>query len=222
MRMRLLIAAIVGGSLFAPEHTIGQSIVSTEPSGGFNVNLYVTAGKPFFSGGADEVWDAVGGLGIAPGAGMRLGYRWQHVGVEGGFNLAASNASGRDGLVGGIDLMVLYRLAPEHRFDPTVAVGFVREGLLADFEAGEFPLGTIAPNPDEYPDISTRAGTFGNGIRLDAGGNVRLSRAFHVTINAMADLVWFGTAAYNDEEYSLRESEMGVWPRLAVGLRWDP
>lgn len=174
------------------------------------------------AGGAEAVWDAVGGLGVVPGFGLSLGYRWHRVGLEGGFDIAAANPSDRDGLGGGVNLMAVLRMAPEHRFDPTIAVGYVREGILADFNQGEFPLGTVTTDPEGRPVDAGPAGTFGNGVRVDIGGGVGFHPRWYLTVNAMADFVWFGTASYNDFDYSLRESGMSFWPRLAFGVRWDP
>ena len=219
--MRWRIAASAGFLWLIPAVVFGQTPGLPIDRDGFNVNLYVSAGQPVLTHDAETVWRSGGGLDIVPGFGLRLGYRWHRVGLEGGFDITGANPRGRDGLGGGVYLMALLRVAPEHRFDPTIGVGFVREGLLADFNAGEFPLETIARNPDE-PGLAGEAGTFGNGIRVDAGGNIGLSRTWNVTINGMADFLWFGTASYNDAEHSLQEKGVSVWPRVAVGLRWNP
>lgn len=223
MKTRIMMSVAACLVVLAPGMAMAQSLEPVGTRGGFNVNVYVTAGQPFVSGSAGDIWDAVGGLGIVPGFGARLGYRWYRIGFEGGIDLMGSNPRDREGAGVGANLMALFRFAPEHRFDPTLGVGYVRELISADFRPGEFPLAAIRKDLiNEQPSAGGEQATVANGFRMNIGGAMPLTSNLDLTVDAVGDFLWFGTAVYQDGDYSTRESGLSVWPRLGVGVRWDP
>jgi hypothetical protein len=220
-------AITILGAIFACAHSAAaQGGVEryAEARRGVSLDLNLTGGEPTVSGGAGDIWDSAGGLGIVPGFGARLGYAWQRFGVQTGFDMTTSNPSDRDG--SGIALFILgnWRIAPDSRLNPMVGIGYVRQAISGQFASGEFPLETVTEQPDEYPPFEPGSvTTFANGVRVEVGGSVPITPgSLDMTFGAMGDIMSFPNVEFNGYTHSLLDKGHGFWPRVSIGLRWHP
>jgi len=226
MKQLLMVATILGAALVCTQSASAQGggRLYQEGRRGVSIDLSLTGGQPMVSGGAGDIWDGAGGLGIVPGFGARLGYAWRRFGAQAGFDMTTANPSERDG--SGVALFILgsWRIAPESRLNPMLGIGYVRQAISGQFTSGEFPLETVTEQPDEYPPFEPGSvATFANGVRVEVGGSVPVTaRSLDMTFGAMADVMSFPNVQFNGYTHSLLDKGHGFWPRVAIGLRWHP
>lgn len=208
-------------------HAAGRDDTSRDQApaapAGFRFFLEGNLGRPVVRGGAERVWDAVGGIGAAPGLAVGVGYDARRLGLSVAIDLAGTRPEDREGA--GLGLVALLHWRPDlgllGAWMPRLSAGYVRQSLASDFEGGEFPPdATVVEVSDSEIAEGGSALTIGDGIRLAAAAE----RPFpDGTISAYVagslDLLTFRQVEFRGFGRRLREAGWSAWPRLSLGLQ---
>lgn len=190
---------------------------------GFRFFLEGNLGRPVVRGGAERVWDAVGGLGAAPGLAAGMGYDARRFGLSVAIDLAGTRPEDREGA--GLGLVALLHWRPDlglpGAWTPRLSAGYVRQGLATDFEAGEFPPDvTVVDVSDSEVAEGGSALTIGDGIRLAAAAERTFLRAsISGYVAGSIDLLTFRQVEFRGFGRRLREAGWSAWPRFSLGLQ---
>lgn len=203
------------------DHESSHSQVPANPTG-FRIALEANLGHPAIGGDAGRIWDVLGGLGLAQGMALTIGYDARRFGVSAALDLADPRLEDREGA--GIALVALLHWRPGWSLPggwrPRLSAGYVRQGIGSDFEEGEFPRDVTLVEPtDSEIAAGGSALTLGDGVRLTAGAERALAGTWlGWSVAASVDVLTFRQVMFRDLAYSLRETGWSVWPRLWVGL----
>lgn len=196
---------------------------SGDAATGFRFALEGNFGRPLVRGGARRIWDTVGGLGLAPGSALGVGYDARRFGISVAIDMAAVRLD--DPVGAGVGLLALLHWRPAWHlpagWKPRLSLGYVRQGVASDFAEGEFPRGVTVP---EFAESEIAEGgsamTIADGVRVSAGAERTLWRApFSWFVTGSVDFLTFRQVTFHGVAQSLREAGWSAWPRLSIGLQ---